>query len=182
MQITLIRHLPTEWNRKSLLQGRRDISIATPSVETMREIDMNNRHLAGISPFDLVLVSTLRRTHQTANLYGYKARTEELLSELDFGPYEGKPKKILLEEHSDQWVNNPKSLILGESLQNLEKRIILFTEKFREYKNLLVFGHGSWIRGFLSYQKYGDINQMNKIEVKNNECNTVTLNVTSPWS
>ena len=28
MQITLIRHLPTEWNKKQKLQGRRDIGIS----------------------------------------------------------------------------------------------------------------------------------------------------------
>jgi probable phosphoglycerate mutase len=176
MQITLIRHLPTEWNKKSWLQGKKDIDIFPPNEEIIREIETNKQYLEKLSPFDLILASRLKRTHQTANLYGYRPITEKLLDELDFGPFEGAPRKWLLEKHSDQWFLHPKELVLGESLQNLEDRIILFLEKFQDYKNLLVFGHGSWFRAFLSYQQYGDINQMNQLSVKNNQCTTIHFN------
>jgi broad specificity phosphatase PhoE len=176
MQITLIRHLPTDWNKKSWLQGRKDIDISPPSEELKVEIEENKRHLVKLSPFDLVLSSTLKRTRQTATLYGYSAETEKLLDELDFGPFEGAPKCKLLEKHGQEWLENPKALILGESLQSLENRVIVFAEKYQEYENLLVFGHGSWIRAFLSYLQSGDINQMNQITVKNNQCMTLTIN------
>jgi probable phosphoglycerate mutase len=180
MQITLIRHLSTEWNKKSWLQGRRDIGISPLTQEIKNAIEKNKRYLAVLSPFDLVLASTLKRTHQTALLYGYRAETEELLDELDFGSFEGISKARLLEQHGEDWLKNPKILILGESLQNLEERVKRFLCKYQGYKNILLFGHGSWIRAFLSYQKYGDINQMNKIEVKNNECITINQNAPLP--
>jgi probable phosphoglycerate mutase len=179
MQITLIRHLPTEWNKKMWLQGRRDIDVSPPTDVIEREIKGNKKHLEELSPFELVLASTLKRTQQTAHLYGYNAVPEMLLDELDFGPFEGVSKKKLIEKYGDIWLRNPKSLVLGESLQDLEKRVVHFLEKFCVYENILVFGHGSWIRAFLSYKKYGDINQMNKITVKNNECITVSLKETS---
>jgi probable phosphoglycerate mutase len=180
MQITLIRHLSTEWNKKSWLQGRRDIDVFPPTDEMKTEINRNKEYLEKFSPFDLVLASTLKRTQQTAKFYGYCAATEKLLDELDFGPFEGGSKKKLIEKHGDEWLRNPKALVLGESLQCLEERIVQFLEKFRGYGNLLVFGHGSWIRAFLSYNKYGDINQMNQLAVKNNECITITIKTATP--
>ncbi|MEH7418076.1 histidine phosphatase family protein [Neobacillus drentensis] len=174
MIITLIRHLPTEWNKKTWLQGRRDIDLAPVSGEFANKINQNKERLKH-QHFDLVLASTLKRTHQTARVYGYQPETEGLLDELDFGPFEGVPKNKLMEKYGEQWVENPKELVLGESLKNLEARIALFIKKYKDCHSVLVFGHGSWIRGFVSYVNYGDINNMNKIIVENNQC--ITLDV-----
>lgn len=175
MRITVIRHLPTEWNRKTWLQGRRDIELSFITEEFKQGINANIQLLNKLGPFDLVLASSLKRTHQTAQLYGYKVETESLLDELDFGSFEGLPKEKLFETYGHSWLENPKNLVLGESLENLERRIHLFLEKYQTVDKLLVFGHGSWIRAFLSYQKYGNINQMNKLTVSNNECLTITI-------
>lgn len=172
MQITLIRHLPTEWNQKTLLQGRKDIGLSTLTEKDRRKITENQRLLNDLSPFDFVLASTLKRTHQTANLYGFEAETESLLDELDFGSFEGLPKALLLKEYGWKWLDNPQKLVLGESLENLEARIRLFIEKYKDYDNILVFGHGSWMRAFLSYHKHGHINDMNKMTIENNSCLT----------
>ncbi|NRD79219.1 histidine phosphatase family protein [Bacillus sp. BRMEA1] len=176
MQVTLIRHLPTEWNKKTWLQGRKDIGLTDVSEEIQKGIDTNKEILRQLSPFDIVLVSTLKRTHQTAHLYGYKGETECLLDELDFGPYEGSPKKELVQNLGEMWIHQPKELVLGESLKDFEKRLILFLKKYKDFRNILVFGHGAWIRGILSYLQYGDINHMNKILFNNNECTTIIWN------
>ncbi|SEN25465.1 probable phosphoglycerate mutase [Mesobacillus persicus] len=170
MQITLIRHLPTEWNKKTWLQGRKDIHISPLTSALRQGISENQQHLSQNSPFDIVLASSLIRTHQTAMLYGQRAETENLLDELDFGNFEGCPKQTLFDAHGDTWINNPKSLVLGESVANLEDRITQFLEKYKDYNRILVFGHGSWIRAISSYWKYGTINHMNQFTVENNEC------------
>ncbi|MDF2791282.1 histidine phosphatase family protein [Neobacillus niacini] len=175
MQITVIRHLPTEWNKKTWLQGRQDIALSQVSDELSKDIEDNRKVLENLAPFDLVLASTLQRTHQTANLYGYKYEIEGLLDELDFGPFEGVPKQKLVEKYGKVWFENPRELVLGESIKNLEKRIELFLDKYQKYTNILAFGHGSWIRAMISYADYGDINQMNKIEVVNNACITLSI-------
>jgi broad specificity phosphatase PhoE len=170
MQLTLIRHLSTEWNKKTWLQGKQDIEIS-PLTEMDHQTIINNQlALQKQAPFDFVLASTLKRTHQTANVYGYKAETEALLDELNFGPFEGKPKNELLNKCGSTWLENPKDLVLGEELVNLEERIVQFLAKYRESSNILVFGHGSWMRALKSYWKYGHINHMNKLSVGNNEC------------
>ena len=119
------------------------------------------------------MASTLKRTHQTAKAYGYRFETEGLLDELDFGLFEGLSKKDLLETYGDQWLESPKELVLGESVANLEERIILFLDKYKDRNNMLVFGHGSWIRAIVSHYDYGHINNMNKMIVGNNECLTL---------
>lgn len=170
MQITLIRHLPTEWNKKTWLQGRRDIEISPLDEQFLVGIAENKKIIHNMLPFDQVLASTLKRTHQTAELYGFQCETESLLDELDFGPFEGRPKENLIEAYGDKWFENPKELILGESIQTLEERISLFLTKYKDCSNLLVFGHGSWIRAFISYLQHGHINNMNKMAVGNNAC------------
>lgn len=174
MYLTLIRHLPTEWNKKTWLQGRRDIDLAPVTEEFVVKI-RKNQELLQKQSFNIVLASTLKRTHQTAHLYGYYPETEGLLDELDFGPFEGVPKSKLINEYGDKWIENPKELVLGESLKNLEARIDLFLKKYKDNQNVLVFGHGSWIRGLVSYVNYGDINNMNKIIVENNQCMTLEV-------
>ena len=176
MQITLIRHLPTDWNKKQKLQGRQDIGISPIIGDIQKEIVLNQQLLKTHSPFEFVLASTLKRTHQTAQLYGYKCETEGLLDELDFGPFEGLSKERLIEEYGDKWIKNPKELVLGESINNLEERIVTFLTNYKKSTNVLVFGHGSWIRAMISYHQYGHINNMNKITFNNNECIRLSWN------
>ena len=176
MQITLIRHLPTEWNKKTWLQGKRNIEISPLSEKLFLGIAANQERLKKLAPFDLVLASSLKRTHQTALHYGYQCQTEGLLDELDFGPFEGQPKQQLFDKYGELWINNPKELVLGESIRNLEERIVLFLEKYKEMSNILVFGHGSWIRAMISYSDYRHVNHMNKINVENNACITLEVN------
>ncbi|MBM4762812.1 phosphoglycerate mutase family protein [Bacillus sp. B15-48] len=173
MQLTLIRHLPTDWNKKTWLQGKKDIGISSPSEALQHEIQRNVHLLKNKTPFDLILASTLKRTQQTAAVYGFQAKTEALLDELDFGPFEGQPKENLLNKYGHQWMKNPKSLILGENVTNLEIRIVEFLAKYQQHSNILIFGHGSWIRALKSYWKYGEINQMNTFTIDNNECITL---------
>lgn len=173
MHITLIRHLPTKWNQSNKLQGRKDIEITDISEIFQHKIEANKLLLKAFAPFDIVLASTLKRTHQTAKAYGYAPETEGLLDELDFGQFEGVSKERLMTAFDGKWIEAPRELILGESLIDFEKRVIAFLKKYSDYTNLLVFGHGSWIRAIVSYHHYGDINKMNKMIIENNQCITL---------
>ena len=52
MQITLIRHLPTEWNINTWLQGRQDIEILPITDRDQLEIVKNQNNLSRLQPFD----------------------------------------------------------------------------------------------------------------------------------
>lgn len=129
MQLTLIRHLPTEWNEKQKLQGRRNLELTFVTENSKKQMAENQQLLQRLSPFDTILASTLKRTQQTAYLYGYEYEIDSLLDELDFGPYEGVSKQRLLEDYGEQWIHYPEELVLGESMKDFAQRIILFLEK-----------------------------------------------------
>jgi len=170
MQLALIRHLPTAWNKSGVLQGKRNIELLPISEKLKHAIEHNKSEIEKQQPFECTLTSTLIRTQQTAKLYGFNEYIiEPLLDELDFGPFEGKEKKLLIDSYGDKWRLNPKELVLGESLQQFEERIIGFLEKYKQASNVLVFGHGSWIRAVTSLYYNGTINKMNQYEVENNK-------------
>lgn len=170
MKLNLVRHLPTTWNLAGKLQGRQNIQIDERQIEVLREnISNNKKRLKCLEPFDLVLASSLVRTKQTADVYAYKPIIEPLLDELDFGSYEGQSKICLLQNYQENWYDNPEKIILGEPMLSLETRVLLFLNKYKHYENLLVFGHGSWIRALISIHKVGSINVMNKLTLENNE-------------
>ena len=46
MNIVMIRHLPTQWNMKGVLQGSKDIALAEISSESKEQIIANKKQLA----------------------------------------------------------------------------------------------------------------------------------------
>lgn len=169
MKIFLIRHLETAFNQKGVLQGRRDIPILPPSSKTREQISRNKELLEKEDGFDHILISRLKRTRMTAELYTDRPCTvEPLLDELDFGYYEGLKKEKLLSEQK-LWLTDPASLTLGEPVLSLENRISQFLKKYKGAKTILAFGHGAWMRAFVSYVEHGNIGKMNSLEIANNQ-------------
>ncbi len=174
MELLLIRHLPTEWNKSGLLQGSQDIPLLPVYDEDLTKLEENKKMISSFHP-EIVVASGLIRTQQTASYYGYqKPIIEPLLNELNFGQYEGFEKKHLLAVK--EWSLDPKSLTLGERLSDFEKRIILFLNKYNNYARILVFGHGAWIRALISLYRVGSIQEMNQVSVHNNELIYLTIN------
>ena len=168
MLLICIRHLQTAWNRDDILQGRCDVGVLDPDENAQRAIHQNRTLLDKVGEFDIVAVSTLKRTRQTAELHGFTHSVREpLLDELAFGSYEGQPREKLLKELGTLWTDDPRDLVLGESLADLEIRIRSFLRKYSQYRRVLVFGHGSWLRGLLSITEHGDLQSMNKVFVEN---------------
>jgi probable phosphoglycerate mutase len=174
MELLLIRHLPTEWNKSGLLQGSQDIPLLPVIDEDLAILEENKKVISTFQP-DIVLASQLIRTQQTAFNYGFpNPIIEPLLNELHFGNYEGTRKKELLKVK--EWISDPRSLTLGERLIDFEKRITRFLSLYNLYTRLVVFGHGSWIRALLSINRVGSIQEMNQVEVHNNELIYIVIN------
>ncbi|WLR51292.1 phosphoglycerate mutase family protein [Bacillus tianshenii] len=177
MKLTAIRHLPTEWNESGLLQGSRDIPIiSSVSDEMMMKIGKNKEQLALGAPYDMILTSGLVRTQQTAELHGFTDyKAEPLLNELDFGELEGKHKDLLLERWGHEWRNEPHTLTFGERMTDMEKRIRTFLEHYQKYENILMFGHGTWLRALRALYETGEIKSMNQQMVAN--CDLLTFDL-----
>jgi broad specificity phosphatase PhoE len=157
------------WNQMNRLQGRQDTNILELDEVSAAAVQRNQQNLRSAGPFDAILASGLKRTQQTAAAYGLNEFiVEPLLDELDFGPFEGRGKDLLAQELPD-WMRDPRKLVLGEPVSNLEARIRSFIEKYNHLPRILVFGHGSWFRGLLSIERYGDVRAMNAVQIDNNE-------------
>jgi broad specificity phosphatase PhoE len=167
MQIVCIRHLPTEWNEKGLLQGTRDIPLLDLTEKTARRIARNKELLP---PDAAVIASEYRRTQETARHYGFaEFVVEPLTNELSFGSFEGSPKELLIQRHGDAWLNAPLSLTLGEPLTGFQSRVLNFISKYKHHGQVILFGHGAFIRALMSVADCNHINKMNTMEVTNNQ-------------
>ncbi len=170
MLLVCIRHLPTEWNVRGLLQGRRDTDLIEPDAGTLAGIRHGRERIDRLGPFDCVITSTLRRTRQTAELYGFHdGVAEPLLDECDFGEWEGRPRADMQATLGDRWMGDPRGLLLGESLDALEARIRQAAMKYSSYDRVLAFAHGSWMRALRSIIDRGDIRDMNRRWIDNGE-------------
>lgn len=167
MQLTLIRHLETPYNIKGFLQGRQDIPILTPTTEQLLRIKKNKEQLHKSSEYHHTLVSSLKRTQMTAELYTESYKVEPLLDELNFGIWEGKKKAEMIKS-CPGWLDKPDLLTLGEPLSDLEKRIKGFLLKYDSANKILVFSHGAWSRALISLHRFGNIRSMNTIHLPNN--------------
>jgi broad specificity phosphatase PhoE len=166
MKIILIRHLVTPWNQQRKIQGSIDISLLPPDETALAKIQENQQILACQNP-DLVITSSLKRTQETAQLYGYNDFIiESLINELNFGEFEGQNFQLFQDRLENEWLTNPQVLILGETLIDFENRIKAFLNLYQSYSQLLIFSHGVWTRGLLSLIKYGTVNQLNTPEFR----------------
>lgn len=167
MQLTLIRHLQTDYNVRGLLQGRKDFPILMPNEDQLSEIKTNKERIRNSTEYNHILVSNLIRTRMTAELYVDTYKVEPLLDELNFGSWEGKKKNEMIKANP-QWLDRPDLLTLGEPLSDLEKRVKDFLLKYSSAEKVLVFSHGAWSRALISLHRFGSIRQMNTIHIPNN--------------
>ncbi|MDF1795467.1 MAG: histidine phosphatase family protein [Coxiellaceae bacterium] len=176
-RLTLIRHLPTSWNREGRLQGKNDIPILAPDSELKQKIQKTQQHI----PADALLniyTSPLIRTQETAHAFNCtKFTVSANLRELDFGSYEGVKKSYMLSSLNPAWECDPLTLCLGEPITALVRRIIAFIHQVSGLESVLVFGHGSWIRAFRSLATRGNLTAMNTLPLDNCELLTFTVNI-----
>ena len=89
VEVWLMRHGETAWNRAKILQGTIDSPALTPRGVAMAEATAEGLKAAGIA-FDRTYSSPLTRARQTARIVaGAEPRTDARLGEMCFGRYEG---------------------------------------------------------------------------------------------
>jgi broad specificity phosphatase PhoE len=168
MKLYLIRHLPTTWNEKGKLQGRKDILPKELDYRTLERINEIKNELNNIY-IDKYFSSPLKRAIMTAEKYGYdEPIIEDRIIEFDFGEYEGKSKQMMLNNIGTTWYNNVGNLNLGESFSEFSKRINSFISEIKFLHSALLFSHGFVIRYLISKYDRNNVSKVNKVDVKNN--------------
>lgn len=94
--LLVIRHGPTDWNRKGLIQGRTDRPLSQEARSELAHL----RVPPGWSGAKC-LSSPLRRATETARLLGLDPGPEPRLVEMAWGEWEGKTLAELRAEHGE---------------------------------------------------------------------------------
>lgn len=139
----LVRHGETEWTLSRQHTSRTDVDLTAHGEEQARAL----RGVLEGREFALVLTSPRLRARRTAELAGFAAaESEELLTEVDYGEYEGRTTAEIREERPDWdlWRDgNPG----GETVEDAGGRADRVIPRLRAADgDVLVFGHGHMSR------------------------------------
>lgn len=144
MELYLVRHGETIWNREGRYYGHSDVPLAESGIRQARRL---GQFLQTI-PFDKVISSPLQRAADTAQLLTEQAIvTDHRLMEQNFGLFEGKTYRELCEKFPAElqhWNERYEEYCLpqGESFSMVRERIDDFTKDLWEEQGIvLVVAH-----------------------------------------
>jgi broad specificity phosphatase PhoE len=143
-QIYLIRHGETAWSLSGQHTGRTDLALTQHGEQRARHVG----ELLHTIEFSQVLVSPLRRAKRTCELAGLgaAARTEEDLSEWNYGAYEGlTPAQIRAQRTG--WDVYRDGCPGGESAEQVAVRADRVIAELRTMQGrVALFSHGQFLR------------------------------------
>ena len=150
MEIILVRHCETDWNKENRCQGISDLSLNQAGLKQAENLRSYFNNL----DIDLIFSSTLKRAIETANVINSDKKIPiELIDELremDQGDFEGIPFHTLREKYPvelNEWRKNPDKFRIpnGETLGEVKNRMIKFmkniVETHREDKTIIIVSH-----------------------------------------
>ncbi len=154
LEILILRHCETEWNRLGILQGQNDIPLNSTGIDQASRIKIP-KEFSGAP----VLSSPYQRALQTASLATLKTpQVCKDLREMSYGDFEGKK----LAEYQDfnlsfgrEWLGMDHPLPNGETVRQVRQRVqssILYALfHFSPPCGRVVFvTHKGWLMAFYS--------------------------------
>lgn len=172
MNLYVVRHGQTDYNVQKLIQGASNV----PVNETGKKQALMLKTEIDKLKIDLVIVSPLLRTRQTAEILigerKVKVITDDRLVERNFGVLEG--KSLDFYDASKYWnynlnYHNDDNV---EKISDLFLRTKLFLDDIKQRyfdKNILIVSHGATIRA-LHFNIVGFIPGENLLKFKVNNC------------
>jgi Fructose-2,6-bisphosphatase len=155
MQLILIRHGETLWNKEGRIQGTSDIELSTVGIKQARLLALSLKD----QPIGAIHTSPLKRALQTAEIinefHSKEIQIHQDLMEMDQGDFEGFSFKELMARQKDflnKWIADPASVKMpnGESLAQLQERAWRALEKIiSKEENALVVAHNFTIAAIL---------------------------------
>lgn len=144
MELYLVRHGETDWNKEGRYYGHSNVSLSEKGLLQAKELGAFMKQIS----FDKVISSPLCRAVDTAReLTDHSLCTDSRLMEQNFGLFEGKTYKELLEEFPKElqaWNENHESYCLpeGESFLQVRERVDSFLDDLRKEKGkILIVAH-----------------------------------------
>ncbi|MGN0305811.1 MAG: histidine phosphatase family protein [Lachnospiraceae bacterium] len=160
MEIYMIRHGQTQWNKEKRLQGRSDIPLNEYGI---RLAEVTALALESI-PFTRIYTSPLSRAKETARILLHNRSTaiieDDRLLEMSFGEGEGERIDTIYAQPQSQiynFIHDPQNYLPpagGESFEQLYSRchsflreVVLPAEASCDY--MMIVAHGALIRGLI---------------------------------
>lgn len=172
MNVYLVRHGETEWNRLKKFQGQLNSDLTDIGIEQAKAL---GKYLEKENiDFDFVYSSPQERAYNTAKLIkeDFQIITDSRLMEMAFGKWEGMDVELIKEESaenfhnffnsSDKYDHRPHE---AESFESLEARIRLFLDEIKEKykgKNVLVVSHGVTLKVFVKIIKNQNLKEFSE--------------------
>lgn len=168
MEIYIVRHGETVWNKEKRLQGTTDIELS----EAGRELAIISGKNLQDTKIDRIFSSPLKRAYETASLIkgsrNMEIETDDRIRELNFGSFEGQRYDDLSRDKSttfEHFFTNPELFVAdskGESLVDLIKRAGAFMkDKIEPLENtcerVMIVAHGALNKAIMSYIKGHDV-------------------------
>lgn len=164
MNIYLLRHGETDWNREGRIQGRTDIGMNEKGREQIRRA---SEALASFSEdIEVILTSPLSRACESARIaadrLGYPAEdiiVEPLLIERSFGEGEGLTEKERHQKYPDSPQGHlyPGMETVEELLARARKVFNKITKTYHDKENVLAVCHGAILFAIMSAATDGKI-------------------------
>ncbi|MEQ9617668.1 MAG: histidine phosphatase family protein [Deltaproteobacteria bacterium] len=127
MNLILVRHGETDWNRTGRCQGIADIELNDNGRKQVRELgeSLKNHDIAAV--YSSNLLRALETAREIARHHGICVTIDEDLREMNQGELEGLMFSEIRERYAHvlkEWRESPETLILpdGESLLQVEQR------------------------------------------------------------
>lgn len=164
MEIYIVRHGETLWNREKRLQGSADIALS----DYGRELASISGNAMSDIHFDKIFSSPLKRAYETACLLRPGAKdeivTDDRLRELNFGVYEGKTMPELTNDpqgYFQYFFEAPEKYRApeqGESLEQLCERAADFMIRvveplYASCERIMIVAHGAINKALMMHVK-----------------------------
>lgn len=157
MQLILIRHGETLWNKEKRVQGTSDIELSEAGILQARKLALSLKD----SAIGAIHASPLKRAQQTAEIinafHGRKIEIHPELIEMDMGDFEGLSFREIMARESEfltRWIADPASVRMpcGETLLELQDRACTAIQRIVDREdNALVVSHNFTIAVILCH-------------------------------
>lgn len=181
--IYIVRHGQTEWNLLGKTQGHGNSDLTPKGIEQAELLaDSMTKY-----PIDYIYSSDLGRAYQTAEIIGNKLNIEvektEALREMNFGTWEGRIIKDIIEEDPElykMWRNEPHlaKIPQGETLSQIKERTDAFIKEInKKYdgKHIVLVTHSLCARIMLLSFLDSDVKNIYRINQVNTALNIIEL-------
>lgn len=167
MNIYLLRHGETDWNKEGRIQGHTDIRL---NQNGRMQVVRTATRLAGICPnIDMILCSPLSRARESAEIAAERLNypkdriiEEPLFIERCFGEAEGmtameREQKYPNYHYSDTDYRFPGMESYEEIMKRAQTAFDTVVHKFRDKDNILVASHGAILQAVVTTISDGKI-------------------------